>query len=40
MKMATEREAINLLNVLHIRYRRIDHPAIWTMDDPNTLDVS
>lgn len=36
MKMATEREAINLLNVLHIRYRRIDHPAIWTMDDPNT----
>lgn len=35
MKMATEKEAIDLLNSLDIQYRRVDHPAIWTMDDPN-----
>ena len=36
MKMATEQEALDLLAALHIQYRRVDHPAIWTMDDPNT----
>ncbi|MCT3399060.1 prolyl-tRNA editing protein [Lentilactobacillus hilgardii] len=35
MKMATEQEAINLLTDLKINYQRVDHPAIWTMDDPN-----
>ncbi|GAD16402.1 YbaK/EbsC family protein [Lentilactobacillus otakiensis] len=35
MKMATEQEALDLLGQVGITYRRVDHPAIWTMDDPN-----
>lgn len=35
MKIATEKEAIQLLNDLNINYQRVDHPAIWTMNDPN-----
>lgn len=35
MKMATEQEALDLLDSVGITYRRVDHPAIWTMDDPN-----
>lgn len=35
MKMATEQEALTLLNQLKIHYQRVDHPAIWTMNDPN-----
>ncbi|MFD1125750.1 YbaK/EbsC family protein [Lentilactobacillus raoultii] len=35
LKIATEKEAIQLLNDLNIDYQRVDHPAIWTMNDPN-----
>ncbi|AEB72823.1 YbaK/EbsC family protein [Lentilactobacillus buchneri] len=35
MKMATEQEALDLLAQVGVHYRRVDHPAIWTMDDPN-----
>ncbi|MGF2385603.1 YbaK/EbsC family protein [Lentilactobacillus otakiensis] len=35
MKMATEQEALDLLAQVGVTYRRVDHPAIWTMDDPN-----
>lgn len=35
MKIATEQEALTLLNQLKIHYQRVDHPAIWTMNDPN-----
>lgn len=35
MKMATEQEALDLLARVGVHYRRVDHPAIWTMDDPN-----
>ncbi|MCP0886125.1 prolyl-tRNA editing protein [Ligilactobacillus sp. WILCCON 0076] len=34
--LATEQEALFLLNELHINYQLIEHPAIWTMDDPNS----
>ncbi|WP_265171100.1 YbaK/EbsC family protein [Lentilactobacillus parabuchneri] len=36
MKMATEQEALDVLKSVGVDYRRVDHPAIWTMDDPNT----
>ena len=36
MKMATEQEALDLLARVGVNYRRVDHPAIWTMNDPNT----
>lgn len=36
MQPATEQEALDLLKKLNIHYRRVDHPAIWTMNDPNT----
>lgn len=35
MKMATEQEALDLLAQVGVTYRRVDHPAVWTMDDPN-----
>lgn len=35
MQPATEQEALALLAKLNIKYQRVDHPAIWTMNDPN-----
>lgn len=35
MQPATEQEALALLAKLNIKYKRVDHPAIWTMNDPN-----
>jgi Ala-tRNA(Pro) deacylase len=35
MQPASEQEALDLLDNLRIKYKRLDHPAIWTMNDPN-----
>ncbi|MDN6900320.1 prolyl-tRNA editing protein [Oenococcus sicerae] len=35
MQKATEQEALTLLDQSGIKYQRIEHPAIWSMDDPN-----
>ncbi len=35
MSYATEEQAINLLKKLRIDYQRIEHPPLWTMNDPH-----